>query len=107
MSTAGQVRCAVDSGARPMVVLSPAVCFRDFLNLLKCIQRWDNAALLGRAHLLAAVLVTGHHHAGYSPSLSAVMGSLALIFNRFTSKTIPQIGRPVVLHLPKYGALLF
>lgn len=67
---------------------------------------WDHAALLGCAHILAAVLVSSHDHAGDSSSLPAVMGGLAFTFNCFTSESVSQVGRPVVLHLPEHGPLL-
>lgn len=87
------------------VGLTPASLLQGFLLLLWS-KSWDHAALLGCAHILAAVLVPSHDHAGYSPSLFAIMGGLALAFNCLTSENVSQVGRPVVLHLPEYGALL-
>lgn len=99
-----QARCAVGQIRVQFCVVQLSTS--GICDTLSEVRGGEHAALPGCAHLLAAVLVSSHHHAGDSSSLLAVLGDLALTLHCPTSQSVSQAGRSAVLHLPEHGPLL-
>lgn len=66
----------------------------------------EDAAVVGAAHILHALLPARRRHDGHGAHLRAGLGRLAPALRRPPRPLLPRGGRPSVHHLPEHGALL-